>query len=103
MSTITKRWFLLVLDEIGRHGKMHYNELLKELRPISPKSLADVLKELQTAGLIHKEVVDRQRQATEYSLNRHGKELRKSIMPLLEWCTEYTGHADCPILAAPKR
>ncbi len=101
MSSITKRWFLLVLDEIGKYENIHYNELLKELRPISPKSLADVLKELQNAGLIYKETKSGTRRNTEYTLNKQGKELRKAIMPLLGWCAEYTGHKDCPILATP--
>lgn len=103
MATVTKRWFLLVLDNIGQYESMHYNELLNKLRPISPKALADVLKELQDVGLIYKKTRSGQRQTTEYSLNKHGKELKNAIMPMLKWCAEYTGHTNCPILAAPKR
>jgi DNA-binding HxlR family transcriptional regulator len=36
-------------------GKRRYFELLKELSGISPKGLADRLKELEWLGIIHKE------------------------------------------------
>lgn len=100
MSTVTKRWLLLVLNQIGQHGKAHYNELLKELHPISPKSLADALKEMQTSGLIVKNVERGSPVLVEYSLSNSGRGLREAIVPLLKWASIYTGHTHCPILSA---
>ena len=99
MSTITKRWLLLVLNQIGRHGRMRYNELLHELHPISPKALADVLKEMQDSALLEKNVKAGKPMVVEYSLSGNGKELRKAIIPLLEWATANTNHRNCPILS----
>ena len=99
MSTVTKRWLLLVLNQIGRHGRMRYNELLHELHPISPKALADVLKERQDSGLLDKNAKEGRQIVVEYSLSGNGKELRKAIIPLLEWATANTNHRNCPILS----
>jgi len=99
MTVVTKKWFLLVLNQIGGRRKAHYNELLKALQPISPKSLADVLKELQKWGLVVRKVEDGKPQTVTYSLNRDGEALRKSIIPLLEWASAYTDHENCPILS----
>jgi DNA-binding HxlR family transcriptional regulator len=99
MSTVTKRWLLLVLNQIGRHGRMRYNELLHELHPISPKALADVLKEMQDSGLLDKNAKEGRQIVVEYSLSGNGKELRKAIIPLLEWATANTNHRNCPILS----
>lgn len=98
LSTVTKRWLLLTLNQIGLHDKIHYNELLRELRPISPKSLADILTIMQKSRLIDKNVREGKRTVVEYSLNSNGKELRKSVKPLLKWALVHTNHGGCPIL-----
>ena len=88
----------MVLDQIGKYNKIHYNELLSELQPISPKSLADVLIELRESGLVNKSVSKETPLIIEYSLNRNGRELKKAVAPLLKWASIYTRHANCPIL-----
>ncbi|MEM3860746.1 MAG: helix-turn-helix domain-containing protein [Candidatus Micrarchaeaceae archaeon] len=99
MSTITKRWLLLVLNQIGAHGNARYNELLETLRPISPKALADVLKELQKAGLISRNESRGTPTVISYTLNSSGKKLQEAVVPLLKWAALYTGHTDCPIIS----
>lgn len=89
----------MVLDRIGEHGNVRYNELLEMLMPISPKALADVLKELQKAKLINKNEKGGKYVITSYSLNGSGKELRRVVVPLLKWAAFYTGHTNCPIIS----
>lgn|SRR5487761_882242 len=98
ISKVTKKWFLLVLNQIGRHERMRYNELFNELSGISPKSLADTLKELQSTNLIRREIKEGAPPKVEYSLTRDGEALRESIIPLLKWASIYTHHGKCPIL-----
>ncbi len=47
IDLISKKWALLIINEIGNHGQIRYNNIMKELKEISPKTLADMLKELQ--------------------------------------------------------
>jgi DNA-binding HxlR family transcriptional regulator len=98
VSTVTKKWFLLVLNQIGNHHTIRYNQMFHELSGISPKSLADTLKELQKANLIQREIKEGAPPKVEYSLTKDGEALRKSVIPLLKWVASYTHHSSCPIL-----
>jgi DNA-binding HxlR family transcriptional regulator len=98
ISKVTKKWFLLVLNQIGTHERLRYNELFNELSGISPKSLADALKELQSTNLIRREIKEGAPPKVEYSLTKDGEALRESIIPLLKWASLYTHHGKCPIL-----
>ncbi len=52
---------------------------------MSPKTLSDTLKELRAEGLIKRESFAEIPPRVEYSLTKDGIDLRKSIIPLLEW------------------
>ena len=58
---------------------------METLQGISPKTLSDTLKDLQTEGLITRESFAEIPPRVEYTLTQDGVELRKSIIPLLEW------------------
>ncbi len=98
IAKLSKKWSLLVLNQIGIHGEANYNKILKELTGISPKALADTLKELQNMGLITRSVNERAPLRVSYALTEEGKSLRSAIIPLLEWAAQTTHHTDCPIL-----
>ncbi|MGH9922271.1 MAG: winged helix-turn-helix transcriptional regulator [Nitrososphaerales archaeon] len=106
IDTISKKWALLVINEIGNHKRIRYNELMQELKEISPKTLADTLKELQKSGLIERQAFNEIPPRVEYSLSKDGAELRRSIIPLLEWASARKGsvvaHCSCTALN-PKR
>jgi len=85
IDVISKKWALLIVNAIGNHGRLRFNSLMKELEGISPKTLSDTLKELQTEGLIKRESFAEIPPRVEYSLTQDGIELRKSIIPLLRW------------------
>jgi DNA-binding HxlR family transcriptional regulator len=85
IDVIGKKWALLIINSIGNNSKLRFNGLMQELCGISPKTLSDTLKELQAEGLIVREPYAEIPPRVEYSLTEDGKELRKSIMPLLTW------------------
>jgi DNA-binding HxlR family transcriptional regulator len=85
MNLISKKWALLIINTIGNYEKLRYNEIMKNLNGLNPKSLSDRLKELERAGLIKKEVFAEIPPRSEYSLTKDGKELRKAIIPLMNW------------------
>lgn len=106
IDIISKKWALLVVNEIGNHKRIRYNELMQELKEISPKTLADTLKELQKSGLIERQSFNEIPPRVEYSLSKDGAELRRSIIPLLQWASSRKGsvvaHCSCTVLY-PKR
>ncbi len=85
INLISKKWALLVINTIGNYEKLRYNEIMKHLNGINPRSLSDRLKELERAGLINKELFAEIPPRSEYSLTKDGKDLRKAIIPLMNW------------------
>jgi len=85
MGVISKKWALLIINAIGIYGRLRFNRLMEELHGISPKTLSDRLRELHGEGLIERESFAEIPPRVEYSLTKDGIELRKSIIPVLEW------------------
>ena len=85
IDVISKKWTLLIVNVIGNHGRARFTKLMQELRGISPKTLADTLKQLQEEGLINRESFAEIPPRVEYSLTGDGKRLREAIMPILTW------------------
>ncbi|NIU01953.1 MAG: transcriptional regulator [Nitrosopumilaceae archaeon] len=101
IDTIGKKWGLLVINEIGNHGKLRYKELMTELNGISPSTLASMLKEFEKEDLIVKQSFNEIPPRVEYSLTKRGKDLRTAIIPLLKWATKkgnYKIHCSCSLL-----
>jgi len=85
IEVISKKWALLIVNALGNRGRLRFNDLMKELGGISPKTLSDTLKELQVEGLIKREPFAEIPPRVEYSLTQDGMELRKATIPLLKW------------------
>jgi len=85
IDIISKKWALFIINGLCNHGKLRFNDLMKELGGISPKTLSDTLKQLQAEGLIERESFAEIPPRVEYSLSKDGLELGKAIMPLLRW------------------
>lgn len=101
IETISKKWSLLLVNEIGNHGSLRYNDLLEELKGISPSTLASMLKELQKEDILLRHAFNEIPPRVEYSLTKQGKELRIAIMPLLKWATKkgnFKMHCNCSLL-----
>jgi len=87
IDTIGKKWTLLIVNAIGNHGRLRFNQMMEELRGISPTTLTDTLQELQREGLIRRESFAEIPPRVEYSLTKDGTQLRKAILPLLQWAS----------------
>lgn len=90
IDVISRKWALLIVNALGNNGRLRFNALMEELNGISPKTLSDMLKELQAEGLINREAFSEIPPRVEYSLTDDGTELRKSIIPLLVWAAKRT-------------
>jgi DNA-binding HxlR family transcriptional regulator len=85
IDVISKKWALLIINAIGNYGNLRFNKLMDELKGISPKTLADTLKQLQDEGLLKRESFAEIPPRVEYSLTSDGKGLREAIIPILRW------------------
>ncbi len=82
---ISKKWALQIIGQINNYEKLRFNELLKSLEGISPKTLSDRLKEMTGEGLIKREVFPEIPPKVEYSLTHDGAEVRDAMIPLMKW------------------
>ncbi len=108
MDLISKKWALLIINTIGNHELLRYNEIMKNLNGINPRSLSDRLKDLERAGLLKKEVFAEIPPRSEYTLTKDGKDLRKAIVPLLNWVNTHDlksegGKTPCDVACEKER
>jgi DNA-binding HxlR family transcriptional regulator len=85
ITTISKKWAILIISILGHHHRLRFNDLMRTLLGISPKSLTDLLKELQKEGLIQREAFSEIPPRVEYFLTEDGKQLCEAIIPLVQW------------------
>jgi DNA-binding HxlR family transcriptional regulator len=81
----SKKWMLLVLTELHFHGTQRFNELLDNLRHISPKILSKRLKELEARELVMRQRFNEIPPRVEYSLTPKGLELVKAFKDVGKW------------------
>jgi DNA-binding HxlR family transcriptional regulator len=91
IDVIGKKWALLIINAIGNYGSLRFNRLLEELNGISPKTLADTLKQLQNERLLKRESFAEIPPRVEYSLTQDGQGLREAVVPILKWAATRHG------------
>jgi DNA-binding HxlR family transcriptional regulator len=106
IDVISKKWSLLIINEIGNHKRIRYNNLMKELQGITPKTLADILKELVKHGLVMREPFNEIPPRVDYTPTHDGEQLREAIIPILQWAISRKGtvvaHCSCSLIEKGK-
>jgi len=107
IDIISKKWSLLIINEIGNHKRIRYNDLMKEIEGISPKTLADTLKDLVNHKLVKRESFNEIPPRVDYTLTKDGEDLRYAIIPLLQWALSKKGtvvaHCSCSMIEKGKK
>jgi DNA-binding HxlR family transcriptional regulator len=88
INVIGKKWAILVISIIGYHEKIRFNDIMQYLNGISPRTLSDVLKDLQEENLISREAFSEIPPRVEYSLTDDGEKLCDAVLPLIQWVGE---------------
>jgi len=104
IDVISKKWALLIINEIGNHKRIRFSELRSELKEITAKSLSNTLVDLKSNDLIIRETFNEIPPRVEYSLTREGQGLHRAIIPLLQWAASRKGAVitECSCKAKPK-
>jgi DNA-binding HxlR family transcriptional regulator len=107
IDIISKKWALLAINEIANHKRIRYTDLMKELENITPKTLADTLKELREYNLVNREPFNEIPPRVDYTLTKGGEELREAIIPILRWAISKKGtvmaHCSCTLIQKGKK
>ena len=90
IDLIARKWTLCVINALKNHEKLRFNEIITELKYISPKTLTKTLKDLEEQNIIRRDYFKDIPPRVEYSLSENGKELQEVIYPLLKWIDMHT-------------
>jgi DNA-binding HxlR family transcriptional regulator len=79
---------------------------MKELQGITPKTLADILKELVKHRLVTRQPFNEIPPRVDYTLTHDGEQLREAIIPILQWAISrkgtVTAHCSCSLIEKGK-
>jgi DNA-binding HxlR family transcriptional regulator len=84
IAVVGGKWKGLILFAL-REGPLRFGELRRTLPGISERVLILQLREMETAGLLHREVYHQVPPKVEYSLTEFGRSLNTAMAPLGEW------------------
>src|SRR5262245_30696091 len=89
IEIIGGRWKVLILQEVFR-GTRRFSELQRALTGVSHRTLTQQLRELESHGILQRQVYQEVPPKVEYSLTPIGETLRPVIDVLHNWATDYS-------------
>lgn len=89
MAVLGGKWALFIIAVLGNENRMRFNELLRQLKGIGPRTLTDRLKELEQVRLIGRTVFAEVPLRVEYVLTEDGKRMRNAFIPFLRWSIDF--------------
>lgn len=84
LEVIGGKWTTLILRDL-LHGTKRFGELRRSLHTVSPKTLTDRLRFLETRGIVTRTVHPEVPPRVEYTLTERGSELGAIIDAMAEW------------------
>lgn len=84
LEVIGGKWKALILWEMNT-GPRRFGELKRRVAGISEKMLIQALRELETDGVVHREVFHEVPPRVEYSVTEFGATLNAALEPLCCW------------------
>lgn len=87
MDIVGGKWKALILWALNERTH-RFGELKRTVPGVSEKMLAQQLRELESDGIVHREVFDEVPPRVEYSLTEVGVALNAALVPLGDWGDE---------------
>jgi DNA-binding HxlR family transcriptional regulator len=89
LGLLTGKWKVLILWRLGQAGVCRFGELQRAIPGITQRTLTLQLRELESAGLVHRTVYPEVPPRTEYRQTEAAKNLRGVYMELKRWSLEH--------------
>jgi DNA-binding HxlR family transcriptional regulator len=83
------KYKLVILHQLSIHGVRRFNELLRHFPKITQRTLTRQLRELESDGLINRQVYSEIPPKVEYSLSETGKSLHSILLQIENWGLNY--------------
>ncbi len=85
LQVIGGKWKPIILWRLGQDGTLRFSELRRIMPNITQKMLTQQLRELESDGVLHREVYPQVPPRVEYSLSVKGRSLEPVICALKAW------------------
>jgi len=89
LAIIGGKWKMLILWHLGHEGTKRFGELKALIPDITPRMLANQLRELEDDVIVHREVYPVVPPKVEYSLTEHGQSLMPILTAMYSWGENY--------------
>lgn len=88
LEQIAGKWKGLIIYHL-MNGTLRFSELSRQVGKVTQRSLTKQLRELESEGIVHREVYPVVPPKVEYSLTEKGKNLHDVIKALGDWGQKY--------------
>ncbi|MEW2527674.1 helix-turn-helix domain-containing protein [Streptomyces sp. NPDC047071] len=85
VDVVGGKWKPLILWALYAGGTLRFGELRRHVHGVSEKMLIQQLREMETDGIVHREVYREVPPKVEYSLTELGQSLNRALEPLGLW------------------
>lgn len=89
LNILSGKWRLKIIWKLMQ-SSIHFNELQRQLTPITTKTLSRELHELEKADIVSRTVFNTNPPTVEYSLTERGESLDIILQELCSWGKLYT-------------
>lgn len=89
LSIIGGKWKILILWHLGKEGTKRFGELRSLLPGITPRMLANQLRELEEDFIVYRKVYPVVPPKVEYSLTEQGESLIPILDAMYQWGKDY--------------
>ncbi|WP_372661197.1 winged helix-turn-helix transcriptional regulator [Cohnella sp.] len=89
VNMVGGKYKLLILHQLSIHKVMRFNELRRQFPDITQRTLTRQLRELESDGLINRQVYSEIPPKVEYSLSETGESLYPILLQIENWGLNY--------------
>jgi DNA-binding HxlR family transcriptional regulator len=88
VDLLGKRWTGLIVQQL-LDGPLRFNELCDRIELVSDRMMSERLKELEAAGVVHRQVAPEPPVRVAYSLTEKGKALAPVVSAIATWAEQW--------------
>lgn len=89
LAVIGGKWKPIILNHLAQEEIMRFGELTRSIPDITQRMLTKQLRELESDGLIHREVYRQVPPKVEYTLTPMGRSLLPILQQMRDWGVDY--------------
>lgn len=89
VNMVGGKYKLVIMHKLATHGVRRFNELRREFPDITQRTLTRQLRELESDGLVNRQMYSEIPPKVEYSLSETGKSLYPIFLQLENWGLNY--------------